>query len=302
MKIRILLIICGILFLLITINPLFNIFSLTFLLDKELVVSYGTIIGGIFSPLFSLISFFIIYYSFKEQKRFNDEQIMFNKKQTFLNRLYDDIKYLRNYVSNIKYIDSRLKEEYVDEIGEDFFIIAKKQLDKLFGIISQYNISKEEDIIGITFEIFFFGVSENTIDTLKYYLKKRLNDDVIIEKIIKDIRNIKTNYNKKIVFYGGHQGKLGHYFRQLYYIIEYIDESELFDDEYKKNIIAKSIRIKMSNYEQAILCYNSFTLMGKSWKKKCFISKYELIKNIPKSLLPFEPKKYYDFIYEYENI
>jgi hypothetical protein len=301
MKFRLIFIISFVLFVLITINPLFNIFSFSFLLDKELVISYGTIISGIFGPLFSLISFYLIYYSFKEQKRFNNEQIVYNSKQTFFNKLYDDIKYLRTYVSNIKYTNSESKEKSNDIIGEDFFIIAKKQLDKLFEIIGRYNIPKEEDIIGLTFLIFFFGVSKNTIDTLKFYLKKSISDENMIDQIIHDIRIIKTNYDKKVVFYGGHQGKLGHYFRQLFYIIEYIDESELFDYEYKKNVIVKSVRIKMSNYEQAILCYNTFTLLGKAWKEKDFINKYELIKNIPKSLLPFNPKKYFDFVYEYEK-
>ena len=66
----------GIVFVLVTFNPLFNIFSFSFLLDKDLAMTYGTLIGGLLGPILSLLGFYLVYITFKEQKRFNDIQIV----------------------------------------------------------------------------------------------------------------------------------------------------------------------------------------------------------------------------------
>lgn len=288
------LICCAVFFILITINPLFNVLPFEVLpilgiLDKDLATSYGTIIGGIFGPILTLISFFIIYNSFQEQK-----------KQIFLSILNDDIKYLRDYVSSIRFVDPESVSPIKVEIGELFFIKAKRQLDILFKIIDSLKIFDEENCIGATAEVFYTGVSKETIETLKHHLKRRTNDDNV-KKIIDEIRKQRTKYNNRIFYYGGHQGKLGHYFRQLGYIFGKIDNCPLNIDKYE---VAESVRVKMSNYEQAILCYNSFTHLGKSFRKKGkkgYIEKYKLICNIPQNLLPFDLKKYFDIEFEYEK-
>jgi hypothetical protein len=261
-------IICCTIFIKITIDPIFNIFHFSWNLDKDLIVPYGTIIGGLFGPLFSLISFILVYYVFEEQN-----------KQTFLNKINNDIKYLRDYVVEIKHRNPAKK--YIvgnEETGERFFIIAKTQLDKLYKHMLKYDFLDNENIIGATFEIYYFGVNIQTLDTLKIYLSKRTGIDNV-NKMINDIREIKAKYNESIFYYCGHQGKLGHYFRQLYYIIESVDNCVL---DINKDDIVKSVRIKMSNYEQAVLCYNSFTLMGKNWRKNDYINKYGLIKRAHK--------------------
>ena len=302
----IVLILCGILFFLITMNPLFNFTSFSGELDRDLVISYGTIIGGLFGPILTLISFFIIYNSFQEQikyneeqKKYNNEQTVFNDKQMFLSNLNNDIKYLRDYVSTIKYREPGSMGFALDEeMGELYFIKAKMQLDKLFKIVQDQEIFIDErDNIGATFEIFYTGVGTNTVETLKAYLARRTTNDNV-EKLINKIRKLKTKYNRKIVYYGGHQGKLGHYFRQLAYIYEKIEKCPLDIDKYEA---AKSIRVKMSNYEQSILCYNSFTYLGKNWQDKGYIEKYKCICNIPQDFLPFNPKKYFQIEFEYET-
>jgi hypothetical protein len=280
--------ICAVIFIAITINPLFNIFSFSRELDKELVVSYGTIIGGLFGPILSLISFFLIYSTFKEQD-----------KQTFINKIDNEIKYLRDYVFRIRYRDSEDRNNILisEKKGEEFFITAKVQLGKLYKQLDSYKIFDDENIIGAAFEIFYFGVGKNTLETLRFYLLKRTNDENV-NRILVNIGEQKTKYNEKTVYYGGHQGKLGHYFRQLYHIVESIDNCSLDID--KKEVV-KNARVKMSNYEQAILCYNSFSLLGKNWRENNYINKYEIIKNIPQNFLPFDPKKYFTLKFEYEK-
>ena len=286
---KIILLLCGILFIIVTINPLFNLFSFSRVLDKDLVISYGTLISGLFGPILSLLSIFIIYDSFREQVKNNKEQI-------FMQNLNNDIKYLRDYVSLITYNDPASNIILHDKMGERFFIKAKVELYKIYQVVSK-NIPDEEDRIGATFEIFYIGVSENKLETLKSYLGKRANNESV-EKLLKELRNKKSKFNKRIVYYDGHQGKLGHYFRQLYYIIETIDNCSL---DIKKDDMIKRVIVKMGVYEQTILCYYSFAFLGKNWREKNYIDKYGLITSIPKNFLPFDPKKYFEIDFEYEK-
>ena len=95
-------------------------------------------------------------------------------------------------------------------------------------------------------------------------------------------------------YYGGHQFRLGHYYRHLYQSITFIDREEYLSDLAKYKYI-KILRGQLSNYEQIILSINSISSLGRSWElhkiesthinNKNLITKYNLIKNIPKRYL-----------------
>ncbi|MCM1140860.1 MAG: putative phage abortive infection protein [Muribaculum sp.] len=82
---------------------------------------------------------------------------------------------------------------------------------------------------------------------------------------------------------------LGHYFRQMYMCVKYIDDTELLSDKEKYTCI-KMLRTQMSDYEQIMLYYNSLSPIGYAWqkplgetelKKMSLICKYRMIKNVP---------------------
>lgn len=122
-------------------------------------------------------------------------------------------------------------------------------------------------------------------------------------------------HNRYVKYYGGHQFRLGHYFRHLYQTIKFINNSTHVDFPSKYEYI-KILRTQLSTYEQAILFTNSLCKLGKAWEMdpeinpllKSFqfhdfqiITKYNLIKNLPGEVIygiPF--KKFYPSI-EYEN-
>lgn len=89
--------------------------------------------------------------------------------------------------------------------------------------------------------------------------------------------------------FGGHQHKIGHYFRHLFQTVKYIDKQVILSYKEKYDYI-KTLRGQMSNYEQYVLFYNSLSSVGREWefnhykplrREKFLISKYNLIKNIP---------------------
>lgn len=97
-------------------------------------------------------------------------------------------------------------------------------------------------------------------------------------------------YNK---FYGGHQFRLGHYFRHIFQTITFIDGQTglSYDQKYEH---VKFFRGQLSTYEQTLYFLNSLSTLGRIVEfekrnvrgkgikiKRQLVTKYNLIKNIP---------------------
>ena len=145
------------------------------------------------------------------------------------------------------------------------------------------------------------------------------NDEAYPNIILKAERN--KYPNNYIKFYGGHQYKLGHYFRHLFQTFTFInDNKNLTKDE--KYFYAKTLRAQLSTAEQSLLFFNSISHLGLVWdlvpkvkkrkidffykrriNKKRLITNYNLIKNLPsQSIFGIIYKDYYpDVKYEMEN-
>ncbi len=111
-------------------------------------------------------------------------------------------------------------------------------------------------------------------------------------------------------YYGGHQFRLGHYFRHLFQSFKYLNGSSSMNDE-EKYFYGKMLRAQLSTYEQALLFVNSISSIGMKWElspeiaenKKIntkLITKYNLIKNLPGyHMFGIKYKTYYkDVAYE----
>jgi hypothetical protein len=75
-------------------------------------------------------------------------------------------------------------------------------------------------------------------------------------------------------FWRVHQTELAHYFRYIYNVIKFIDESNFSDGPY-----IKLIRAQLSDSELFIMFYNSQTEQGKNFIQ--YIEKYSLFDNLP---------------------
>lgn len=111
-------------------------------------------------------------------------------------------------------------------------------------------------------------------------------------------------------YYGGHQFRLGHYFRHLYQSVKFVDRQKKLSFESKYDYL-KILRAQLSVYEQAILVMNSLSSLGLVWdfapdyeesfwkwkdnrQKRELISNYNLIKNLPSdTLYGIDIKQYY---------
>ena len=94
-----------------------------------------------------------------------------------------------------------------------------------------------------------------------------------------DLEKIQTTYAN---FYRVYESEIGHYFRTLYHIVRFVDESPMTDRE--KYDYEKFLRAQLSSMELQLLFYNGLSTSGYQ-KFKPLIEKYALLEQVPKSLL-----------------
>jgi len=86
--------------------------------------------------------------------------------------------------------------------------------------------------------------------------------------------------NTYLGFYNEYQSEIGHYFRSLYNIVKFVDNSEIEN----KRLYTNLIRAQLSSYELTLLFYNTLSDMGRE-KFMPLIVKYSLLKTLPQNEL-----------------
>ena len=114
--------------------------------------------------------------------------------------------------------------------------------------------------------------------------------EAVVAKDIKHLIKLDQTLRTKIVnlkginllveiydfYFHVHQSDLGHYFRNLFYIIRYIENCKIREGE--KVEFIKILRSQLSNYEILLLAYNGLHHNGKEFY--IYIEKYELLKSL----------------------
>ncbi|MCP9237954.1 putative phage abortive infection protein [Lewinella sp. JB7] len=122
-----------------------------------------------------------------------------------------------------------------------------------------------------------------------------------------DSWNARPKYSK---YYGGHQHRLGHYYRHLYQAFKILNDTPLIQEEIKYDY-GKLLRAQLSTYEQVLLFVNSVSSLGFKWEYtkdsnsyNDLITNYQLIKNVPgERLQSLQYKSFYPKVkYEFDEI
>lgn len=324
----------NIIFLILIISLIFLLFSFfapyfftstTF--GKNIITSeetglIGDTMGGIMNPfiaitgiLLTFLAFYIQYQANKQvQNQFditleNQKLEKENNEQTWLkekieNRFFELLKIHRENVADFK-----LK----GKSGRPGVIEMYDELNRLFKTISLWYTFEKSELVNekdwlkrtteITYLMFFFGLGNNSTESLTLKIKEIISNDFFFDKefypiVLKNMINAHLDRResnkdlpkgqKKYLDHDGHQSRLSHYFRHLYQTIKYIDEqpNELlsYSDKY---FYIKTFRAQMTTHEQALFLYNSLSEMGVNWEfaqtddNRKLVTKYNLIKNIP---------------------
>jgi hypothetical protein len=82
-------------------------------------------------------------------------------------------------------------------------------------------------------------------------------------------------------FFTDNQGDLAHYFRHLYHVIRFVNESDIDDKRRYTNFV----RAQLSSYELVLLFYNCLSPEHGRAKFKPLVEKFALLKNLSPALL-----------------
>lgn len=286
----------------------------------------GDTINGIMGPFIAIAAALLTFAAFIVQKQANElqikatnEQIKKDDKQELENRVFNLLHAHRENVSDLSGIHPDIKN------GQQMIETFCTNIDIIIGLITVYekenNIkcfenkkdkrvfaflllchgrrlfsnrmlreseefgrySNKELILYIINEM-ETGCSAIDYDYTPLYLDRILEEDPII-----------LNINE------GYINDLSRYFRQLFQIIKFIDNSKVITIPQKKEY-CKLLRTTMSNKEQEFLFNNIISPYGIPWEKNEYVTKYNVFKNVTSyTMLSYTPVDYLKEKYSYSN-
>ncbi|MBA2583833.1 MAG: putative phage abortive infection protein [Bacteroidetes bacterium] len=281
---------------LIAINLIFiaKVYRVSETVNPETAGQLGNFVGGYIGTIFALIGVVFLYSTLKNQRETS-------QVEKFENKYFELIKLQRDNVSEIG-------------IGEDFgrkiFVILIREFRAILQLTSKIALRtnqsfSQEQVFIISYYALFFGVGPNSSRLLKEALKDQDKTfvDEFDEALKSDIEQKKAKTDKNLKFrpFGGHQSRLGHYYRHLYQTVSYVNNQSFSLDKYE---YVKNIRAQLTTHEQALLYINSLTPLGSDWWKDNLIVNYRIVQNIPSGFfdkdteidLPsYFPKDYFEW-------
>lgn len=138
------------------------------------------------------------------------------------------------------------------------------------------------------------------IDNVGFYEKSKFDLKEILEKNIYYETFSRETFPDSIYtykYYNGIETLFSHHYRHLYNTFSYINKNNDIDYKTRWKTYANLIRTQMTNTEQILFYLNSISFLGRDWElnhltsrkkpnaeilNKRLITKYDIIKNIPK--------------------
>jgi hypothetical protein len=232
-----------------------NFFDFGSTVDSGMLGTLGDFVGGVLGSIWALVGVILFYLALKEQRR----DIATNQ-----NALAKQIEALEIQTNEF----SLQKGELIE--SRKVFIEQSKTLKKqqfettFFSILNMYS-----DNIRILNSRYSNGED--------YFIEfiNNLSSKVILTNIPLDNHNETLETYNQLFF--NCKDDISHYFRIVYRIVKFIDNSTMNDDE--KSVYTKILRSQFSEKEMLVLYYNSYTVFGTKFHP--LILKYNLLKHLP---------------------
>ena len=244
---------------------------------------------GIFNALFSGLAFLGVLITLYKQSRDN-------RKHTVVEQYYQMLDVQQKVLDEINVAQVRKVKQgepiAVAEGRKAFveFKIQMKYLVKAIKEMSERNGFKfsDIDIADIAYAVFFYGSSKSWKPFMMEYLKDYPDTERLVDAII-----ARLDSEKRFILYRPNQNYLSVYFRNMYNAIKLIDNCGLISSEEKKDYV-KILRAQLSNAELYILFFNIISRFGKKWVDNDYVTKYQLIQNLPSKYCDgYNPKDYF---------
>lgn len=250
--------------------------------NLESPYKFGGILSGVFAGLAFLgvlISLILQITDSKRLKKTNEIQRFENTFFQMMNLQQEIVKGL-----SLKYNHIKINDKGESKHDEDW-VEGRECFQTLF-VEGTIGIPKEGEALEV-----FKDLSKSPIHSDKLYEgQSNQGATIFIFGGMTSVINLfgKSGYEKSCEL-----PLFDHYFRHLYRIIKFIDESVFLDDNSLKIVnrykYACLVRAVLSPYELAWIYYNCLSNYGNE-KFKVLIEKYTLLKNIRHDLLPYSKK------------
>jgi hypothetical protein len=227
--------------------------------NLEIANQFGGFIAGVAGIFFTGTGTFLVFLTFEQQR----EQF---KLSQFESSFFNLLSHLELLIENISGVVQWRNIVDPSVYGRKYFYFQIRELNDLIH-------KKTEDALKNTeskyYKIAIHFMKDVDRDTLEPF------DYKLFEEYIKEL------YEE---FYKSRYSYLGHYFRFVYNVIKYVDESQL-SYEYKKKYVGL-IQAQMTSDELGLIFYNG---IGKYGNEKLFplLEKYAFLSNIDKRVLIF---------------
>ncbi len=234
----------------------FIIISKVLCKKTDILDHYGSFMSGIFS----VFSAFLVYLAFQHQKEGLEKTKEQWQQQQFETTFFNLLENHRELVKSLRgqwftYDINNITP--VQNIGTMNIFEGIRNIDECVNFLQQV-------IKGRINEIEFYPIESR-------YLRSELAIDAYNKSKLVGVEDIHKLYE---AIFKKHRNYLGHYFRNLFHIVRFVDD---YKGENKYNYI-KVIRGQLSNSELILLAFNSISERGKPFQE--FIKKYELLKNV----------------------
>jgi len=220
------------------------------------------------------------------------------KKETSLQTVLSAMLELhRQNVKEIKIEKAEATNEYVE--GREAFKQMYKELKAIYEDVEKA-IQSEVKSDPIKYAEYQEEIKQKRLAHILsygYFFYKAMSYRIIdTEGALKDLCDAASrcvpdkyrNLNRHLV--------LGHYYRHLYNMVNYVDKSDFSSQHKNKEKYVKLIRSQLSDYEEILLYYDSLSLLGMDWNDPLgeeekdemnLICKYRLLKNCPYYIVYF---------------
>ena len=208
---------------------------------------FGDFIGGLLNPIFALFAFFALLITIHIQSK----ELAFSAEQL---------------EKSAKALTDQNKALQLQNFESTFFQMVRLHNDIVNGM-----------------HFHDLGVGPNELrsrDCFKeYYRMFHIHYDHALSqaKVQDPLTIIEEAYE---AFFQERQADVGHYFRNLYTVIKFVDQSAMENQKRYTSIV----RAQLSSYELALLFYNCLWRIGRK-KFKELIEEYELLENMDLALL-----------------
>lgn len=244
--------------------PLIGVLLAILGVNFERIGPYGDFVAGSTVPILTFISFLAVVITLRMQNK----QLDMQKDQLEMQR-----KELRNSIEEMKAqrmeFEDQNKTLKVQRFENTFFQMVNLHHDivnamsaRSGGVGAEMTGRKSFEALYTALEARYRGLINNS-SQYENYKNKSFSDQIQIL------------WNG---FYSNNENVLGHYFRNLYRIIKYIDETNLIDSFDEKKVYIGIIRAQLSSTELRFLLHNSLGSHGE--KFLILMYKYDLLDNL----------------------